>query len=488
MISISCDFNIAPKFDIYDNPVPEGLKELLLKHALVNSSAEFDVLYRSMVTKESDFDSDWIIFCFAVKFSKIFREESGNLKQEELNTLFEKMLDLFSWCSENNLSQFSVEINKCFESISSYHNNIKKNPVQLPLEIHLKAFEITRNLLLKNIKTHDELQYYNIKTLLDTLVHIINHRDCTVGIQMALVNLIQSVSIDHKLPISLKIRTLSSCSTLEHASPDFHSLIVEKLLLYSDRKSESIENRMLSMEKMPFDPNFLNVSDKSRVQVIGFLNTLMWNHTEDIKLRKNAAKKLTKWVWSYSKFQEELGNKQKFTIQELIQLIYATKNKDTIDMVASDVAIDLFSELRKVDHFNPVGKCLFKNFKKLINDDNIPFEIKLNLTRSMPQGDEVLSLENPYGIDLFFLMLDKLSDENHSIELKKIYIHNLISCYLSPISCKAIGERDKAIASIDDFMKLDLFKTDLLLGLISINTYNKLFEQPILESSYLRFI
>ena len=466
MISTSCIFNTSSIYDIYDSTVFDALEKLLLKHDLVQSGHEFDSLYRCIVTKKSDFTSDFLILKFVCRFTKLFKKNGSTLDQNELNSLFEILLDLFSWCSEENLNQFAFEIYTCFECISSYHI-IKTNvPVQLSMEIHLKAFEICRDMLINR-----EMNFHNIKSIVYALAHIINHKEFTVSLQMAFVNLIQSVAIDYKILLDIKIGAFNICSTSEHACPYFFSVIIDKLLDYTQRKKMSIDTRILSMEKLPFNSYYFNVTEEARIKAINVLVELTLNKTEDIAIRKNAAKKLSTWIWFSPKFQYNMCKKQKYIIDALIKLI--TESKTHQDEIYKDISNNLFENIRTADQSNPICRYLCDQYKVLINDNDIPMDLKLNLI--MPKINCDLRHEEPYGIDLFLFMLEKLSDANHPMELKKIYVQRLISCYLSKKSCNAIADRNKSIGCIEDFLKLEIFKIDDELGLTSRKTYNELF-------------
>ena len=448
---------------------PEDVQNLLLKLKLVKVKEEVEVLYRGLNESYLAPLGYGIGLFYATKLIDVLTQKDVFIEQQEINILFEILLDLFSCCRDEDLEVFAVEVHECFKLLSNYHKKTINASLHLPVETHRKAFEICSDILV-----YRHISDPAVESVVFAMAHVINHRDFTAGEQMAFVNTIQSLSLTHKISIDLRVRAFNMCSKFENASPCFHSLICEKLLQFAMKKMEFAETRLAIIEELPFDPNFFNISYELPEEAVKTLATLATDKEEDSIIRDCAAKRLCKWVWTCQKFQFKLNNLQQYALDELTKLIKSYKI--TPDEVVQVIIVNLFDGILEAEQWHPTGKYLFHLFKELVCDKEFPWGLKLQLAYHMPKGCCDFGKDEPNAIDLFFFMLDKLYDPNFEMMLKRIYVQRLMSCYLSKKTRQTIADRKVSIPTIEAFMDLEILKTEPELYLTALLTFNKLFD------------
>ncbi|HEV8051460.1 MAG TPA: hypothetical protein VGP47_03125, partial [Parachlamydiaceae bacterium] len=171
MLSISNVFKIPHQG--YDVRIPEGVHELLLRLKLVNYSREVEILYRSIEAEKIDsMASDYLALPFARRLKRVLTTDAHCLKENEASNLFKILLGLLNCKGHADLETFACDAYKCFELISCYDNKNSELTLKLPLEIHIQAFEICKNIL--NNKSESLAV---IESILYALPHIINHKD-----------------------------------------------------------------------------------------------------------------------------------------------------------------------------------------------------------------------------------------------------------------------------------------------------------------------
>jgi hypothetical protein len=194
---------------------------------------ESDRLERILISKKVDYiESEIWISNYILKLQEALIENNPSLTEQNLKVTFSVMLDLLLCEGYHDLQKVVFEFSECMKCTSRYHYQFKMHHYKLPFEVHVKAFQVCKNLLHQG---DSEVS----KHVLRALPHVVDHLGFSADQQMELIAFVQTYS----LSVIEQICIFYSCATLEHASPYFRSQVGELLLSYACNKKGSKETR-----------------------------------------------------------------------------------------------------------------------------------------------------------------------------------------------------------------------------------------------------
>jgi hypothetical protein len=452
-------------------------KDLFLKLKLVVTPEEFSSLEKICQSGSTDPSDEFKVYHFASVLQQALKDNVEAFSENDLILTFETLFTLIRKTvhhkknTDGYHNDFAGAALGLYELFKMTSDNYPKSPIKLPPQVHLSAYAMCKDVLSVPISPG------KFEWFINALPFIIDYPEFPADELIEVIPNIQKWCADKHFK---KWDALASCLKLAHVSPVFRSCVaclLESFVLVKEENSNSAWHRASIIKRLPFYPQHENIDDEIRFVIAATLIKIFENPEEYVEVRLAAVEALCNIIWLHKKGQAELKKDQKIALEALTERLKKCQESTSDELnVNKTVAIYLFFEIAFESWENPALRHLFELYKQFMRKESLPLEVRQALAHRMPH---VTGLRNPdpnTGMDLFYFMVNMLYDKSHPMELKIIYVENLVSCYRED-ALPLITQRFPSLKTVEDLLHLAAIDNCLELKEKASTAYLKLIKE-----------